>query len=69
MWGEVDVDLIVSILVPSHVRSPRRVKALLNAFALTYRLAQLRQASGLLETDVAARADEIARLVCVTPRC
>ncbi|MBQ0997493.1 P-loop NTPase fold protein [Streptomyces sp. RK62] len=65
MWGEVDVDLIVSILVPSHVRSPRRVKALLNAFALTYRLAQLRQASGLLETDVAARADEIARLVCL----
>ncbi|MEU1533955.1 P-loop NTPase fold protein [Streptomyces fagopyri] len=65
MWEEVDVDLIVSILVPSHVRSPRRVKALLNAFALTYRLAQLRQASGLLETDVAARADEIARLVCL----
>ncbi|MFM9583134.1 KAP family P-loop NTPase fold protein [Streptomyces caniscabiei] len=65
MWEEVDVDLIVSILVPSHVRSPRRVKALLNAFALAYRLAQLRQASGLLETDVAARADEIARLVCL----
>ncbi|MFD5013746.1 KAP family P-loop NTPase fold protein [Streptomyces chartreusis] len=65
MWEEVDVDLIVSILVPFHVRSPRRVKALLNAFALTYRLAQLRQASGLLETDVAARADEIARLVCL----
>ncbi|MFJ2240932.1 P-loop NTPase fold protein [Streptomyces sp. NPDC087859] len=65
MWEEVDVDLVVSILVPSHVRSPRRVKALLNAFALAYRLAQLRQASGLLETNVAARADEIARLVCL----
>ncbi|MGW6493433.1 KAP family P-loop NTPase fold protein [Streptomyces sp. NPDC055056] len=65
IWAGVDVDLIVSILVPSHVRSPRRVKALLNAFALAYRLAQLRQASGLLDTDVAARADEIARLVCL----
>ncbi|MEU9271796.1 P-loop NTPase fold protein [Streptomyces sp. NPDC048251] len=65
LWEEVDVDFIVSILVPSHVRSPRRVKALLNAFALAYRLAQLRQASGLLETNVAARADEIARLVCL----
>ncbi|MGW4034508.1 KAP family P-loop NTPase fold protein [Streptomyces sp. NPDC004838] len=65
VWGEIDIDLVVSILVPSHVRSPRRVKALLNAFALTYRLAQQRQAAGLLDTVVAERADEIARLVCL----
>ncbi len=65
LWDEVDVDFVVSVLIPSHVRSPRRVKSLLNAFALAYRLAQMRQASGLLETDVAARADEIARLVCL----
>ncbi|MER8199855.1 P-loop NTPase fold protein [Streptomyces microflavus] len=65
VWAKVDVDLIVSILIPSHVRSPRRVKALLNAFVLTYRLAEQRAADGLLETDPCSRADEIARLVCL----
>ncbi|WP_369263546.1 P-loop NTPase fold protein [Streptomyces sp. R35] len=65
LWAEIDVDLIVSILVPSHVRSPRRVKALLNTFALTYRLAERRAAEGLLETNPATRAEEIAKLVCL----
>ncbi|MEU0452440.1 MULTISPECIES: P-loop NTPase fold protein [unclassified Streptomyces] len=65
VWAKVDVNLIVSILVPSHVRSPRRVKALLNTFALTYRLAERRAAEGLLETDPATRAEEIAKLVCL----
>lgn len=66
IWKELgpDLDLTVSILVPSHVRSPRRVKNLLNAFVLSYRLAEARQAAGLLATDVKERADEIARLVC-----
>jgi hypothetical protein len=65
LWDHLDVDLVVSILIPSHVRSPRRVKVLLNRFALTYRLAEQRFADGLLDADVAARADEIARLVCL----
>ncbi|MFB7830106.1 P-loop NTPase fold protein [Streptomyces sp. NPDC056056] len=65
VWAKVDVDLIVSILIPSHVRSPRRVKALLNAFVLTYRLAEQRSSDGLLETDPSLRAAEIARLVCL----
>ncbi|MFE1802391.1 P-loop NTPase fold protein [Streptomyces sp. NPDC059517] len=65
VWATLDIDLTMSVLVPSHVRSPRRVKALLNTFALTYRLAQRRAAEGLLETDPATRAPEIAKLVCL----
>ncbi|MFF7206261.1 P-loop NTPase fold protein [Streptomyces sp. NPDC008141] len=65
LWADIDVDLVVSILVASHVRSPRRVKSLLNTFALTYRLAQRRAAEGLLESEPAARAEEIAKLVCL----
>lgn len=66
LWSELhDLELVVSVLVPSHVRSPRRVKALLNAFALAYRLAEARERSGLLKTDVRGRAAEIARLVCL----
>lgn len=65
VWAAVDVNLVVSVLVPSHVRSPRRVKALLNTFVLTYRLAQRRAADGLLEIDPAKRVAEIAKLVCL----
>ncbi|MGQ4363560.1 P-loop NTPase fold protein [Streptomyces sp. SAS_272] len=65
VWGAVDVNLVVSVLVPSHVRSPRRVKTLLNTFALTYRLAQRRAVDGLLEIDPITRVEEIAKLVCL----
>lgn len=65
VWAEVDIDVVISILVPSHVTSPRRVKALLNTFVLTFRLARQRRAAGLLDCDLQARADEIARLVCL----
>lgn len=65
LWAVIDVNLVVSVLVPSHVRSPRRVKALLNTFALTYRLAQRRAADGLLETDPATRVEEMAKLTCL----
>lgn len=67
VWQELGdrLDLTVSILVPSHVRSPRRVKNLLNAFALTYRLAEARQKDGRLHGDMALRSDEIARMVCL----
>ncbi|MEU8807297.1 P-loop NTPase fold protein [Streptomyces violaceoruber] len=65
VWATVDVNLVVSILVPSHVRSPRRVKPLLNTFVLTYRLAQRRYADGLLETEPTTRVEEIAKLVCL----
>ncbi|MFG2825036.1 P-loop NTPase fold protein [Kitasatospora sp. NPDC048365] len=65
VWAEVDINVVISILVPSHVTSPRRVKALLNTFVLTFRLARQRRAAGHLDCDLQARADEIARLVCL----
>lgn len=56
---------VVSVLVPTHVRSPRRVKVLLNNFALTYRLAGRRAEAGMLEAEVSARESELAKLVCL----
>lgn len=64
VWSEIDIEEVVSILVPTHVRSPRRVKALLNNFVLTYRLAR---AAGLLAEDDPKkdRSVELAVLVCL----
>lgn len=57
----------VSVLIASHVRSPRRVKVLLNSYAMTYRLAEYRGREGLLAANLASRASEVAKLVCL--RC
>lgn len=65
VWRSVDTGVIASILIPTHVRSPRRVKNLLNSFALAYRLAEARLSSGLLDVDLPDAADELARLVCL----
>jgi len=56
---------LVSVLVPTHVSSPRRVKSLLNSFALLYRLALKRSAAGAIEPAIETRASEIAKLVCL----
>ncbi|MGH3427278.1 MAG: P-loop NTPase fold protein, partial [Mycobacteriales bacterium] len=56
---------VVSVLIPTHVRSPRRVKVLLNSFLSTYRLALRRAEEGKLDGDVRNRAAEIAKLVCL----
>src|SRR5204863_2571510 len=56
---------LVSVLIPTHVRSPRRVKALLNSFALLYRLALRRSAEKVIDEDLEARAAEVAKLVCL----
>lgn len=44
IWAspELDLDELVPILIPSHVRSPRRAKVLLNAFVLALRQARTR---------------------------
>jgi hypothetical protein len=65
IWSEVDHDRIVSALIPVHVRSPRRVKTLLNAFAITYRMARRRYEEGVLRTPPHERVGEIAKLVCL----
>ena len=65
LWSEINQEYVLSVLVPTHVTSPRRVKHLLNTFALTYRLAQDRYSSGLLTEDPSKSAPAIARMACL----
>ena len=65
LWAEVNREYVLSVLVPTHITSPRRVKHLLNTFALTYRLAQERHKAGLLAEHPSANAAALARLVCL----
>lgn len=65
LWSKINTDYVVSILIPTHVNSPRRVKHLLNAFALTYRLAEDRFNRKLLSEDPYIAAASIAKLVCL----
>ncbi len=65
-WAKVDsVERVVSVLIPNHVRSPRRTKTLLNAFALQFELAERRCEAGHLAGVASARAEEIAVIVCL----
>ncbi|WP_405166428.1 KAP family NTPase [Nocardia sp. NBC_01499] len=65
VWSEINAAYVVSVLVPTHVRSPRRVKHLLNTFALTYRSGQDRHRQGLLIEDPRDNAGALAKLVCL----
>lgn len=65
LWADINAEYVVSILIPTHVTSPRRVKHLLNTFALTYRLAEERHRSHLLAEDPKVHAASIARLACL----
>lgn len=64
VWQQVDLFEVIPILLPTHVHSPRRVKVLLNAFALTYGIARSRAEREELGA-VRDRAPEIAKLVCL----
>ncbi|MFR9804438.1 P-loop NTPase fold protein [Pseudonocardia sp. RS010] len=65
LWSEINSAYVVSVLIPTHVASPRRVKHLLNTFALTYRLAQDRHRRGLLVENPISSAASVAKLVCL----
>lgn len=65
LWQEIDIESVVSVLIPTHVRSPRRVKRLLNNFVLAYRVANVRAQAGVLTSQIAERAEELAKLVCL----
>jgi hypothetical protein len=66
VWSEIKgLDEVVPVLIPTHVVSPRRVKVLLNRFAIAYRLALTRAAEGRLDPEVSSRATELAKLVCL----
>jgi Cdc6-like AAA superfamily ATPase len=63
-WAQVpSKENVVSVLLPVGVRSPRRVKVLLNAFAQTFELVLMRAADGRLSGEVGERAEEVAKLV------
>src|SRR5579862_1761172 len=66
IWKEIaNKPELITVLVPGHVRSPRRVKVLLNSFVLAYRLALRRSNEGALDSGMAGRASEMAKLVCL----
>jgi hypothetical protein len=60
LWEELaldgTLDRVLYVLIPSHVRAPRRVKVLLNNFATNVRVSESR------DIDWKARAAEIAKL-------
>ncbi len=64
VWQQVDLSEVIPILLPTHVHSPRRVKVLLNAFALTYGVADSRAERDELGA-IRDRGPEIAKLVCL----
>jgi hypothetical protein len=65
-WADpkVEVEDVVSVLLPTHVSSPRRVKVLLNGFALSYGIARERAERGSI-SKLSGRAPELAKLVCL----
>ncbi|MDH2413953.1 P-loop NTPase fold protein [Nocardioides sp. CER19] len=65
LWADINREYVLSVLIPTHVASPRRVKHLLNTFSLAYRLAEERYRSGLLAEDPRVNAASVARLVCL----
>lgn len=64
VWKEPEsLSELISVLVPSHVRSPRRVKVLLNAFVTSYRcMARRHEQAGSFAPDPRARILELAKL-------
>ncbi|MDP1819282.1 MAG: P-loop NTPase fold protein [Acidimicrobiales bacterium] len=64
-WAEVPVGRVVSVLIPNHIRSPRRAKTLLNAYALSYELAAKRIDDNQLAGPILDRAEELAVLTCL----
>ena len=46
LWREVNAGEVVSVLVPMHVQSPRRVKELLDTYAMAYRITERTICSG-----------------------
>jgi hypothetical protein len=60
LWDTLERDRVITALVPTHIRSPRRVKALINAFVLHYRVCLERLCAGDA-SSLAPRAQEVAK--------
>ena len=64
VWkAATDLDTLISVLIPSHIRSPRRAKVLLNGFVTLFRLADSRHSvAGDTTPDPLERMLEFAKL-------
>lgn len=64
VWkAATDLDTLISVLIPSHIRSPRRAKVLLNGFVTLFRLADSRHSvAGDTTPDPMERMLEFAKL-------
>lgn len=60
VWSRIERGEVVPVLVPTHVRSPRRVKALLNTYVNSYRIAARRL--GGLDEEASL---QLAKLICL----
>src|SRR5690606_10650390 len=60
-----DIERLMSVLIPSHVRNPRRVKTLINNFVMLYRLARQHYAEGRLKRSPRKIYLEIAKLAAL----
>lgn len=66
IWTDFDRGALIQVLLPTHVTSPRRVKALINAFAVAYRILGSRAAAGFMpSSEVPTRALELAKLTAL----
>ena len=65
LWNSINAEEVISVLIPLHIQSPRRVKELLNAYVMTYRITERRIADGRIDGDIQTRATELAKLVCL----
>lgn len=65
-WGEIpELENLISILIPSTVQTPRRVKTLLNGFVTQFRLAEKRLGSECAHESLLRRAPELAKLCTI----
>ena len=65
IWQSLpDVHEVLYVLIPAHVVSPRRVKVLLNAYAMTHRLIRRRAIRDSVGREAPERTAELAKLVC-----
>lgn len=65
LWETIDARAVAPVLIPTHVRSPRRVKMLINNFVLTYRTLEARADGERGSVTITDREREIAKLVCL----
>ncbi len=65
VWSKENVNVreVINILIPPNIANPRRVKALLNSFVLTYRLAEERVSSKSIRNLTRQRVQTLAKMV------